>query len=221
MDNIGKWFIVLGSDDSIICCSKAINEKVADGKHVVDFISFDDKYFFNRKSKNIKIIELKKVDQIIPFDFSKHSLNTVKWIDFFDYSDQQFFNKINDIDLAIENDYSELDVEVQPLCNGINRYLNGMGKTLASCSGHGLNSLWVAIQFFDIRGISQILKLINSTEEFKEGFILQSIFIDNYQKYTPNVLSNPVLRLTTASLGKKAYILAQKLSEFIDTINVQ
>ena len=61
----------------------------------------------------------------------------------------------------------------------------------------------------------------NSTEEFKEGFILQSIFIDNYQKYTPNVLSNPVLRLTTASLGKKAYILAQKLSEFIDTINVQ
>ena len=62
MDNIGKWFIVLSSDDSIICCSKAINEKVSDGKHVVDFISFDDKYFFNRKSKNIKIIELKKVD---------------------------------------------------------------------------------------------------------------------------------------------------------------
>lgn len=159
-------------------------------------ISFDNKYFFNTKSD--RFIFLKKSDKSVDFDTK---LLTV-------YSNQKYSGIITNADIYIENTINELDEEVVRVVKLLNK-VPGI-KTCGSCSGHGLEKLWVSMTFFDVQSIRLIAKIIY--EKFDEKFVLST------KKHRSQITKNCVeLSLISKNKGKKAY---KDIDEFCDVLEV-
>lgn len=184
---------------NVIVAGKVINVKQVP----VSCITFDNRYFFSvRKNFLYNIIVEDKPIIEKKFDFQKYKFFIKLWRKAINHPKWLIFR---------EFDFSEIDKEILPLVNSLNKLTNI--QTVSSCCGHGKSVAWVDIKFYDFLSVQMILNIIDK-QEFKNKFILTSL---------PRIFNNSnnsiILSLQTSSIGKDAYNDVLQLSKYIDNLN--
>ena len=117
-------------------------------------ISFDRKWFFNVESERFIVNSISKQTTI---DLDESLLNNYLWKRWQDHTGTI-------ADIYRENDYSEIDPEVKPLCDELNKW-KGV-ETVGSCCGHGQDSLWIQMMVDNINSINTILNIMRSPQAY-------------------------------------------------------
>lgn len=117
---------------------------------------------------------------------------------------------MNDIDVYIENTYDEIDIEIKPLCDILNK-IPGI-KTISSCCGHNEQNAFINIKFDNLNSMVYLLKIL-SIDIFRLKFSLST---DKTIIYTESA-DRPILKLKTTKIGNDAYKDLDRLFEFLKT----
>lgn len=201
---IGKYCKIL-YNNTIIAAGQIIDQKTTiDGVISMQLISFDYKYFFKidgNKNKYIVDITDKFIKNII-FNKDNYQLNIEHWHNAID-------TYMNDIDIYVENTYDEIDIEIKPLCDVLNK-INGI-TTISSCCGHNEQNAFINIKFNTLDSMLYLLKIL-SLDVFRLNFILSS---DKTIIYT-DLADKPILKLKTIKIGDLAYQDINRLYEFLN-----
>lgn len=125
--------------------------------HERSLISTDNKYFFHRSGTDkysVEILGKKEIDfkQFSPKDFKEYV--SEPWI-----TDSKI---TTNIDYYIEHSEKELDPEIKPLVELLNK-IPGV-ETTGSCCGHNKSKPWVALKTNTYMGIKFLLDTLNDQE---------------------------------------------------------
>ena len=191
-------------NNELIASGKCLALKNKDGKTTEkpwpsDCISFDDKYFFNTASKLIKI---QKVEYCQNFIKDINYLNSILKIIHWSKCGQYY-----DYDIYIENTINELDPQIEPLVNILNKFENMY--TVGSCSGHNKQSAYVDIKFQTLQALKKLL-IILEHKNIKYKFILF-----NSTNNINSVSDGVILKLKTKNISQKAYKDIQILTNYL------
>lgn len=160
-------------------------------------ISFDTKYFFNVNSPKFLI---KTSCQGISKAFDANLLQKYVYA-------QYNAKHVNLSDVYIENTIDELDQEVRQLVRVLNLLPNV--RTSGSCSGHGIEPLWVSMTFRDVYAIKIIASILY--DRFRNEFVLSTL-----NSRLQNTKDGVELALISLQTGEKAYKNAERLCNYLD-----
>lgn len=188
---------ILSIKDEVPCFSDGVLTK----KKML-LISFDQKHYFNVTSNSF-VVENNCNDDVV---FNDDILSQ--------YAHTSYNGKhVSVYDIYIENTINELDDEVVRLVHALNRIPNVI--TSGSCSGHGIEPLWVSMTFRDVMTIKFIASLLY--DRFRDEFVLSTL-----NSRLQNTCDGVELALISLDKGEKAYRAAQRfcdcLEVYLDTL---
>ena len=165
-----------------------------------NYISFDNKYFFNLNSKRFTY-KLTTGKKRIPFN-----------VDIIhNYITKPFrVNKRVAAEIYVERNENELDKEVEPLVHILNK-IDGI-TTQGSCCGHNRSPLWVYMTATNLKSFLFLYNIITD-DKFINTFDITLKYNNNSAERMRCIM----LQITTKDniIGKKAYQASDKLVEEI------
>lgn len=216
-----EWFEVLDKHTGTVLARGPIKAKKTDNPYHKDllFVSSDQKWFFNTKSENFSVKQIKSgVKNEVSFESMK---------DDYEWSYWRNWGEIVP-DIYREFGIDELDPEVVNLVTELNKW-PGI-ETIGSCSGHDKAPLWVQFNATNCRTLNIILNVIRSPGVFPEmvdkfHLPICTEYGNTLQYYggsskTENVFKGDALYLVlmTKAIGKDAYNAAETLAKLLSTL---
>jgi hypothetical protein len=127
------------------------------------------------------------------------------------------------VDLYRDFCYDEIDPEVKPLCDELNKW-NGI-KTIGSCCGHGRSELWVQVDALNVHNLNAILNVLRSPKIFPKMIDRFRIPIDGTRAQCINcnsIIHSPSMVLSivlmTTDKGEKAYESANLFARYLKEV---
>lgn len=162
-------------------------------------ISFDDKYFFNTDSKLLKIQKVEYCQYFIKdFNYLNSILKIIRW---------SKCGKFYDYDIYIENTINELDPQIKPLVDILNKFENM--HTVSSCSGHNKKRAYVDIKFQTLQALRKLLIILEHKAIKYKFNLFNSPTIIN------SISDGVILKLQTKNFGQNTYKDIQLLSKYL------
>ena len=197
---IGKYEnIVIAYNGKTVCQGPICNVKTNCGDKEIYLVSIDNKHFFNLRNREIEyMLTHNTLDPVM----HNEELVKIPLIPF----NQCYVDPYQP--MYIEYTKDELDPEVEPLVKA----LNNIGiETIGSCSGHGIDKLWVSINIKSMDELIMFYKLFSADGKFKDSWILRT------SAYLSQCDDNKVmLLLESRNKGQKAFKAAEMLSYYLE-----
>lgn len=201
MNYIGKYISIFDQQSNIICSGKIIFQK----EKPIKLVSIDNKYFFRIDGNSRYFIQIRdnRIEQI-----TKNNLK--------EYLSKNFITKpfsfapFEFAEVYVENDESELDIEIRDLVKTINS-LNGISTT-GSCSGHNIDNPWIVFKIYDVFALTKLLFVLENNKDVgKEWKISSSLKISHN-----DISSYPSMML----VGNKKISFIESIDSFIKMLKI-